>query len=134
MPQENVEIVRQMWKVYGERGTDGSLDFYAPDCVCEAVPEGPDAGHVYPGWDGVREREALLLESVDDLVLEPLEFVDAGEAFVVGMVSVRARGKGSGIPIEGQLAFAYELRDGRIVHDRVFTSKSEALEAAGLSE
>jgi hypothetical protein len=28
------------------------------------------------------------------------------------MVSIRGRGKASGIPIEGQLAFAYELRDG----------------------
>ncbi len=31
-------------------------------------------------------------------------------------------------------AFVYEVRDGKIVRDRPFMSKSQALEAAGLSE
>lgn len=53
-----------------------------PCVYARRSPEGPDAGHVYQGWDGAREREALVPESVADLVLEPLEFVDAGKAFV----------------------------------------------------
>jgi ketosteroid isomerase-like protein len=31
-------------------------------------------------------------------------------------------------------AFVYEVRDGSIVRDRAFTSRDQALEAAGLSD
>jgi ketosteroid isomerase-like protein len=50
------------------------------------------------------------------------------------MIVMRAHGRGSGAPIELQGAFVYEVRDGRIVTDRAFTSRNQALEAAGLRE
>jgi len=49
------------------------------------------------------------------------------------MIVMRAHGRGSGAPIETAAAFVYEVRDGMIVRDRAFTSRNEALVAAGLS-
>ena len=63
-----------------------------------------------------------------------MELIDAGDDVVVAAVVMRARGKGSGTPVELQAAFVYEIRDGTIVRDRAFTSRSQALEAVGLSE
>jgi hypothetical protein len=36
--------------------------------------------------------------------------------------------------MDAPAAFVYDVHDGKIVQDRAFTSRSEALEAAGLSE
>jgi ketosteroid isomerase-like protein len=73
-------------------------------------------------------------ESWEDLVLEPVEFIDAGEDAVVVVSSMRGRGKGSGAPVDAPIAFLTELRDGKIVRDRAFFSRSEALQAAGLRD
>lgn len=67
-----------------------------------------------------------------DWHLEPVEVIDADVVVVV--TAVRNHGRASDAPIEGGVAFAYELRDGQAVRDRAFTSRAEALEAAGLSE
>jgi ketosteroid isomerase-like protein len=48
------------------------------------------------------------------------------------VIAVRGHGRGSDAPFEAVGAFVYEVRDGKIVRDRPFTSRSQALEAAGL--
>jgi ketosteroid isomerase-like protein len=133
MSQENVEIVRDAWRAFGQRGIEASIHFYADDCVCEDAAGLPDA-KTYHGHEGARRRQEQLDELVDDLVLEPKEFIDAGADRVVLGVAARGRGKGSGVPIETPLFFVYELRDGKIARDRPFTERDAALQAAGLAE
>ena len=130
--QDNVAFVRRVWKEYTDRGVDGALGYFAEDCVVEDFPEMPD-GASYSGKAGVRERDRHFAEIWGDFVIEPVEFIDGGGDVVIVTVSIRGHGKGSGAPIDAPTAFVYELRDGRIVRDRAFTSKDEALAAAGLS-
>jgi ketosteroid isomerase-like protein len=133
MSQENVEIVRQMWSDYGERGVDGVLDYFAEDCVCEDFTDMPDR-ETYEGKQGIRERDMHFAETWGDLAIEPVEFIDAGEGVVVTLISIRGHGTGSGVPIDARSAFIDEFSGGKIVRNRAFSSTSEALEAAGLSE
>jgi len=133
MSEENVEIVRQAWKGFTDRGLDAALDYFAGDCVCEDFPELPDHA-TYEGKEGVRERNRQFTETWGDLVFEPMEFIDAGVDVVVAVIAMRGHGSGSDAPIDAPAVFVYELRDGKIVRDRAFTSRSQALEAAGLRE
>lgn len=133
MSQANVEVVRRAWEAYNDRGLDAALDYYAEDCVCEDVPDLPDPA-TYRGKEGARERERHFRETWVDWAWEPVEFIDAGDDIVVAMLVMRAHGRGSGAPVEVAAAFVYEVRDGRIVRDRAFTSRNDALEAAGLRE
>lgn len=112
-------------------GVDGVLDYFAEDCVCEDFPDMPDRA-TYEGKAGLRERDEHFAEIWGDLVIEPVEFIDAGEDIVVTVLSIRARGKGSGAPVDAPSAFVDELRGGKIVRNRAFTSKSQALQAAGI--
>jgi ketosteroid isomerase-like protein len=134
MSQENVDVVRSSWRAYTDEGIDAAAEYFADDCVSEDVPDLPDRA-TYRGREGVRERERHFRETWGDWAWEPVEFIDAGDDVVVAVVAMRARGRGSGAPVELEAAaFVYELRDGRIVRDRAFTSRRQALEAAGLSE
>ena len=133
MSQENVEIVRRMWKDYDERGIDGVLDYFVEDCVCEDFTDMPDRA-TYEGKQGIRERDKHFAEIWGDLTIEPVEFIDAGEDVVVTLISIRGRGRGSGAPIDVRSAFIDEFRGGKIVRNRAFSSTTEALEAAGLEE
>ena len=60
--------------------------------------------------------------------------MDAGDR-VVQLFDLRMRGRSTGIDFPfGKLAWVYKLRDGLVVHQQLFMSHSEALEAVGLSE
>ncbi len=133
MSQENVEVVRRAWRAYNDGGIEAAAEYFAHDCVCEDVPGLPDRA-TYRGREGARERDRHFRETWGDLGWEPLEFIDAGAEVVVAVIVMRAQGRDSGAPVEVQVAFVDEVRDGRIVRDRAFMSRSQALEAAGLSE
>ena len=128
---DNVAIARRAWKEYTDRGVDGVLGYFAEDCVIEDYPEMPDRARLCREEQGVRERDRHFAEIWGDFVIEPVEFIDGGGDVVVVMVSIRGHGKGSGAPIDAPTAFVHELRDGKIVRDRAFTSKDQALAAAG---
>jgi ketosteroid isomerase-like protein len=133
MSQKNVEVVRGAWRSFNERGIDASLDYFAEDCVGEDVPELPDRA-TYEGREGLRERYWHFVETWGDFAAEPVEFIVVGDDVVVAVIAMRGRGKGSDAPFDFLPAFVYEVRDGRIVRDRPFMSRSQALEAAGLEE
>ena len=42
MSEENVEIVRLLWKAGSEGGVDAAQHYYAEDCAVRAIPEAPD--------------------------------------------------------------------------------------------
>jgi ketosteroid isomerase-like protein len=65
--------------------------------------------------------------------LIPEEFADMGDRVVV-TVRFRARGRGSGTPVDARLYDVFTLRDGKIVRMDQFAERAEALEAVGPRE
>jgi hypothetical protein len=90
-------------------------------------PEG-DALH---GHEGVRSWTNQMSSAFDRLQIELQEFVDAGGGQVVVVSRMAARGRGSGMDIEGPLVNVWTFRDGRVTRCQSFTSREDALAAAG---
>jgi ketosteroid isomerase-like protein len=130
MSQENVEIVRRAWKAYTDHGIGAAADYFAEDCVVEDFPDLPDRT-TYVGREGLVERNRHFAEVWGDFVIDPVEFIDGGDVVVV-VWEIHGHGTTSGAPVDAPGVFVSELRDGKIVRDRAFTSKSKALEAVGL--
>ena len=80
------------------------------------------------------ERNRQWRESWEEFQTRPLEFIDAGDGVVVVPVATTVLGKGSRVPIESGHTWVYDVRDGKIIRERAFRSKAEALEAVGLRE
>jgi ketosteroid isomerase-like protein len=133
MSEENVEIVRQAWEARVNQGVEPVLEYFAEDCVVEDFPNLPDPG-VYEGKEGVREINRHFLEMWGDFTQEPVEFIDAGDEQVVAVVAMRGRGKDSGAPLDARAFWVHELYEGKLARMRAFTTREQALEAAGLSE
>jgi ketosteroid isomerase-like protein len=133
MSEQNVEIVRSLWEaVARSQGVDETvLRIFTEDCVMEDFPELPNRG-LYHGREGVSEIERHFREMWGDFVMEPVEFMDAGDDLVIGVIAMRGRGAGSGAPLDAQAFRVHELRDGKLARMRAFTTKAQALEAAGL--
>jgi ketosteroid isomerase-like protein len=60
--------------------------------------------------------------------------IDAGGDRVVVLAHQSATGRASGVPVELDSGFIYELKDGRIIRGILYGPHSDTLEAAGLSE
>ena len=87
----------------------------------------------YRGHEGLRRYFGTMEEQFNDLRIDPVELIDAGEQ-VVGSVRFTGRGKASGAPVELTLISVGSLRDGLIFRIRNYPDMASALEAAGLSE
>jgi ketosteroid isomerase-like protein len=128
MSQENVEIVRRSFEAYLRGDFAGAVAYLASDVVYEVGQELPARGadEVIERWQ--RWEDAWVrLETVGE------EFIDAGDHVIVP-VRYSGRGRASGIEFEERLFEVHTLRDGKCVHKRDFSERTEALEAAGLSE
>jgi ketosteroid isomerase-like protein len=134
MSQENVEIVRRMYELWGNEDWDGMVGLVDPDIEQHGTIGGLGEGHVSRGVDQIRQRyEDENIEVWDEHRMEPERFIDAGERVVV-LQHEYQRGRGSGVEIEIDTATVFDLRGGRIVRIQPYMDPAAALKAVGLSK
>ena len=81
----------------------------------------------------MRRYLGTMEEEFEDLRVEPVELIDAGEQ-VIASVRISGRGKASGAPVALTLISVSSLRDGMAYRIRNPSPMAAALEAAGLRE
>jgi ketosteroid isomerase-like protein len=131
--REHLETVRRAWEAVITDGVPAAAGFFAEDCVLEDFPELPDRS-VYKGREGVIEIERHFREMWGDFVQDPVEFVDAGDGVVVGVIEMHGQGKGSGAPLAAKAFWVHDVREGSITRMRAFTTRAQAFHAAGMTE
>lgn len=131
MSQENVDKTRDWIDAYNRRDIDVALQHFHPDI--DWVLPAHQSSDSARGTDAVRRFFEQLDEHMEDLRLEPQEFVDAGDQ-VATRLRYYGRGKGSGVEIETEMYHQVAtFRDGVIVRMEYVTSWPAALEAAGVA-
>lgn len=101
---------------------------YAGDVVF--VTSGPDGGE-YHGIDGLSAAWRDFLAAWEGFHIQT-ERVVAGDAGVyVLLIKLQARGKGSGVAIDAEVANVVTMRDGRIARLEMHWDRDAALTAAG---
>jgi uncharacterized protein len=133
MSVENVEIVRQVYEAAARRDAASIFALYDPDVELDATRMGVGDLGVYRGHGGLRSLFGEFHEVWGEIEYDYEELIDAGE-HVVAVVTRHARGRASGVDVEAPLALLWTVREGKVVQVVWFLTRSEALEAAGLSE
>ena len=117
-----------------ERGTlDDALieEIIDPDVIFEPLRAPVSGG--YRGHEGMRQFIADTAESFDVFRFDRPDIRDLGDrVLAIGTLHIRARQ--SGIEMDVPTAGIATYRDGRLIHWKDYGDKSQALEAAGLSE
>ncbi len=108
-------------------------NFYDPDVEWHGAAGGLDEGRVLRGRAEVVEAFRDYYDTWERLELRPEEIIDTGDELIVFVHEV-ARGRKSGIVVETDTAAISTLHQGRVIEVRNYLDRSEALEAAGLSE
>ena len=135
MSQKNVEIVRDAVVAYNLGDLDAFLDEYWTDDIDYRAVEGaPDDHGPIHGKAEMRAYMQDWFDTFDDLKVEPLEVIDAGQDQAVAVVRFGGRAKLSGVEVDLTFAALYTVRDGKVARGREYWTKEQALEAAGLRE
>ena len=134
MSQENVEVVRHALGLWNSGAADWSRrpEFFDPEIRMDLRGRKINPA-VYDGYEGLDRFTSDVAEVWDRFSVESVELIDAAP-HVVSVMQVTGRGQGSGIEVEGQLAWVWTLRDGRILRVEGDFDRESALEAAGLRE
>lgn len=132
MSQENVERYRRGIDAFNRRDLDAFLALADPGVVGVSRVLAIEGG-TYGGHDGTREWWNGLLGVFPDFRIEIVSVRDAGSLTVSGLRN-QAHGEGSATPLDEQVWQVSEWRDGLVVRWQMYTSESEALDAAGLRE
>ena len=136
MSQENVEITRRGWDLWLSGGATAEAvpaDYFHEDVVWDLsgapLVDLPTRGS---GRDGLIEVFARYLSGWRDYRGEVRELVDAGYDVIIVFHEMVSIGD-SDTPLERDVFHVYTYRDRRVSMWRLYETRAEALEAAGLS-
>jgi uncharacterized protein len=133
MSEENVEVVRRAFEAFNRGDLKGMVADVAPTFEYVATGAIPGAGGVYRGPEGWRDFVGWIWDQFESPRVEIRELTEVGDQVLVS-VTMRGRGKLSGVEASWDVWQLWTVRDGEVVHGQGFTTKAEALEAAGLRE
>ncbi len=128
----NVELVRRLYEAFEARDIDGmvaltgnEMEFF-PQVTASLVKR----SEPYRGHDGLRRYFEDAARVWRHLEIIPHEYRDLGDSVLV-FGRVYARGEGGYIS-DSPAAWLWRIEHDLITWGRVFTSRADALEAAGL--
>jgi ketosteroid isomerase-like protein len=132
MSRADVNFVREGYEALArgdiEAFTTLSREHLGPDFEFHHVWD----GRVLRGFEGTMQWISDTRETWDDYSQEVEEIIELGDDVVV-VLRISARGGGSGVPVAQELAVLWRFEDGKATEARSFTSREEALEAAGVA-
>jgi uncharacterized protein len=132
MSQRNVEIVRAVYEAASRGDLDAVFSRIHPEIEFHTYMQSPEAG-VYRGKDAVRKYNEGLFDQFESVRFEAEEIVDAGDRVVV-VTAQHAVPKGGQHEIDVHFVEVWTIRGGLLAERRSYSTKGEALEAAGVSE
>jgi ketosteroid isomerase-like protein len=134
MSQQNADVIRDHYTAVNERDFERAMSHYAEDVELVAPAGYPVAG-THRGRDAVGAWFGDWFSTFDHGTR--FEFTDISEVeggAVLLEADLHARGRASGVKVDGHVIWLYRLREGKITRVEGFESRAEAIEAAAPRE
>ncbi len=132
MSQETVARLREVYDAVSRGDWDAAFRDAPPDFELKTPDQNPIAG-TYRGHEEVRGFFDEIWAAFDAVAVHPEEVQDLGDRVLVFLL-MQLRPNDSDARLEMRIAHLWTMLDGNPVRCEVFTTRAQALEAAGLSE
>jgi ketosteroid isomerase-like protein len=131
---EDIELVESAFDAWNRGEVGAFTDHMAADVVWLEVSGRPEGGATERvGRDRLRQSLESLFEVWESYRLE-VERIDEVDDRVVAIIREVARGRASGVEVDGRWGYLITVGDGEIVRIEAYREASRALEIAGLGE
>ena len=132
MAHGDVESFMKALGAYNRHDLAGFVEVCDPGV--ESYPATAAAeGGAYRGHEGIKQWFENVHAAFEEIQAEADDVRDLGDR-LLALGRVHARGVGSGVEIDTEMAWVAEFRDGRLARWRSYTSHAHALDAAGLGD
>jgi uncharacterized protein len=91
------------------------------------------SGRNYRGHDGILEYFDDVTSAWEDWTVEVERVEEAADGRVVIVMTMHARGRGSGVTLAARTAHIWTLSDGRLLRNQLYREPEQALRDLGLS-
>jgi ketosteroid isomerase-like protein len=133
--RERIELVESAFEAWNRGDIDGFAEHVAEGVAWLEVSGRPEGGGdtVLVGRDRMRNSLRSLFEAWESYHLEAERIEDLGER-VVAIVRETARGRASGLEVEGRWGYVLTVAASEIVRVEAYRDAGQALQVTGLSE
>jgi ketosteroid isomerase-like protein len=126
------EVIRRVVEAWNMRDLEAVVDLYHPDAVydCSDRELNPD---VYRGRDEMRRFTKEVDRDWASFHAWVDEIVQVDSERFISLMHSRGRGRASGIEVEeSDAATTWTIRDGKVVHAKLFRDRRDAFAEAGI--
>jgi uncharacterized protein len=130
-----IEIVEAAFEAWNRGDIDAFAGYTAENVAWLEVSGRPEGGgnSEQLGRDRLRESLKSLFDAWESYHLQAERIEDLGDR-VVAIVRETARGRASGVEVDGRWGYVLTVEDGQIVRVEAYRDADRALEVTGLSE
>ena len=139
MSEENVQLVRRAYEAFNRWGihprgprSPEIPPFIHPEVEFHTSPDAPEAG-VYRGRDAVIQYHERVFGQFARVQIELEELLPAGDRVVI-VTRQHTVPRESEAEVVQRVVDVWKIRDGQLAERKAFSTRADALEAAGLSE
>jgi ketosteroid isomerase-like protein len=129
----NLDLTQRAFSAFRADAPEDLLQLADPDVEIFSSPDLANPGS-YRGHDGLIAWITAWVDAWDDLEIEARSMEPLGERHVVTSAHQTATGKGSGVPVEMDVAFLTEVRGETYVALHLYPSRDEAVKVAKARE
>jgi ketosteroid isomerase-like protein len=126
MSQENVETVQRFYRAWAHDEFPGPIELMDPD-IEYVNPAGAVEPGTRRGLAAFSRAVEKVFEGWETWQMDPEQLRAEGDQVAV-VVRYRARGRSSGVEVEGRESALWTLRDGKVARYAWFHEPTEALE------
>lgn len=125
----NLEVAQAGYDAFQRNDLETVLALTDPEVEIYLPPTLPNSG-TFHGHEGYLTWLNQWLEAWDEFEIRALDMEPVGERHVVTTVHQSAKGKGSGIQVEMEIAYMAEIRGGRVAALQMYMDHEEAIRVA----
>jgi ketosteroid isomerase-like protein len=122
------ETIFAAYEAWSRRDVDALIDVVHPDAVARPILGANIGVSVYRGREGLRDWFRDLHQEWETFQTRVTRIDERGDRAVL-TIDIHARGRASGVVIDGDLYHLVELRDGMILRLEAFRDKDVAMQA-----
>jgi ketosteroid isomerase-like protein len=130
--EENVAVVRAALEAFQRGEMEAFLSFLDPEIEIYSDPALPNPVEAV-GRDAWLKWVAEWLEAWDRFEVEEVAMEPEGERHVIATMRQHGIGKGSGVEVDMNVFYMFEIRDGLAVRYRLHANRESALAAVRAS-
>jgi ketosteroid isomerase-like protein len=125
MSDPRVELIELGFDAWERGDVETALSYYDPEVVVFAPPEVGNPG-TFHGHEGFMQWVTAWYEAWDPFEQELLRIEPVGDTHVLAVVNQRGTGRGSGVEIEREATWVFDVRDERLIYMALYFDHAQA--------